>query len=45
MMEASRAKIPSMEEMFELNMKEGENITVGFWINETVSLQRRPDNF
>jgi tetratricopeptide (TPR) repeat protein len=44
MMEASRAQFPSMEEMFELNMKEGETIKVGCWINETVSLQRRPDN-
>ena len=44
MMEASRAQFPSIEEMFELNMKEGETIKVGCWINESVPLQRRPDN-
>lgn len=44
MMEVARASFPSMEEMFELDMKEGESITVGCWINETVTLQRRPDN-
>ncbi len=43
MMEASRAQFPSMEEMFELDMKEGETVNVGCWINETVTLQRRPD--
>ncbi len=44
MMEAARAQFPSIEEMFELNLKEGETIKVGCWINESVPLQRRPDN-
>lgn len=42
MMQAARQQFPSMEEIFELNMEEGQSVKVGCWINETVSLQKRP---
>lgn len=35
-------QFPSMEEIFELSLKEGQEIQVGCWINETVTLKRRP---
>lgn len=38
----AKSQFPSMEEMFNENYNEGDQITVGCWINETVSLQRRP---
>jgi len=42
MMASAKQQFPSIEEIFELDMKEGESITVGCWINETVTIQRRP---
>lgn len=42
MMEAAKAQFPSIEEIFELGLTEGQSMTVGCWINETVVLERRP---
>jgi len=42
MMQLAKAQFPSMEEIFELSLKEGETLRVGCWINETVTIQRRP---
>ena len=39
---AAKAQFPSIEEIFTYGLKEGDDITVGCWINETVQLQRRP---
>lgn len=39
---AAKAQFPSMEEIFELGLKEGQAITVGCWINEIVKIQKRP---
>lgn len=44
MMKAAKEQFPSMEEMFELNMEEGQTVKVGCWVNETVTLQRRPSS-
>ena len=41
-MSNAEKQFPSMEEIFELSLKEGQNLTVGCWINETVTLKRRP---
>lgn len=41
MMDTMREQFPSMQEMFLKGYKEGDSITVGCWINETVSLQKR----
>lgn len=35
-------QFPSMEEIFELSLKEGQELQVGCWINTTVTLKRRP---
>ena len=43
-MNTARAQFPSMEEIFELGLEEGQNVTVGCWINETVKIQRRPSD-
>lgn len=43
-MASAKAQFPSIEEIFNENMKEGESLTVGCWINETVKLERRPAN-
>ena len=40
-MQASREQFPSIEEIFSENYEDGQNITVGCWINQTVSLKRR----
>jgi len=40
-MAKARAQFPSVEEIFELNWKKGEQHKVGCWINEMVSLQTR----
>ncbi len=37
-------QFPSMEEMFELSLEEGQTIQVGCWINESVTLKRRPSS-
>ena len=40
-MAACKAQFPSIEEIFNEDMKEGDEVFVGCWINETVVLQRR----
>ena len=40
-MKASKEQFPSIEEIFNEGMEEGESITVGCWINESVTLKRR----
>jgi tetratricopeptide (TPR) repeat protein len=42
-MTKAKVQFPSIEEMFELGLSEGESKTVGCWINETVILARRPN--
>ncbi len=41
-MRNSRQQFPSIEEIFELNLEEGDSFTVGCWIDEKVTIQRRP---
>ncbi len=41
-MARAKEQFPSMSEIFENNHQVGESITVSCWINETVSLDRRP---
>lgn len=38
----AKEQFPSIEEIFELGLTEGQSMTVGCWINETVVLERRP---
>ncbi len=40
-MKASKEQFPSIEEIFNENYEEGQTITIGCWINETVTIQRR----
>ncbi len=40
-MAEAKAQFPSVGEIFELNMQKGQSITVGCWINETVTLDTR----
>lgn len=40
-MAACKEQFPSIEEMFNEGYEEGQSITVGCWINETVALARR----
>lgn len=40
-MQASKNQFPSIQDIFDYDMKVGDNITCGCWINETVVLQRR----
>ena len=40
-MQASKEQFPSIEEIFSESYEEGQDITVGCWINETVTIQRR----
>lgn len=42
MMRSAEEQFPSMNDIFELNMEEGQSIKVGCWINETVTLKKRP---
>ena len=42
MMQTSLEQFPSIEDIFELNLEEGQTIKVGCWINETVTIRRRP---
>lgn len=41
-MTKAKEQFPSIEEIFELGLTEGQSMTVGCWINETVVLERRP---
>lgn len=43
-MAAAKAQFPSIDEIFSENKEEGQSITVGCWINETVQIERRPAN-
>ncbi len=43
-MASAKAQFPSIEEIFNENLQEGQSLTVGCWINETVKLERRPAN-
>lgn len=40
-MTASKEQFPSIEDIFSEGYEEGDNITVGCWINETVKIKRR----
>lgn len=44
-MQASKEQFPSIEEIFNENYEEGQTVTVACWINETVTLSRRWDQF
>lgn len=41
-MAASSEQFPSIEEIFNENFQEGDEIEIGCWINTSVSLERRP---
>ncbi len=41
-MQNAKAQFPSIEEIFTQGKKEGDDVTISCWINETVQLQRRP---
>jgi hypothetical protein len=43
-MKVARDNFPAYSDIFTANREEGEKITVGCWIQATVSLQRRPEN-
>lgn len=43
-MAAAKEQFPSIEEIFSESMSEGQAITVGCWVNESVQLERRPAN-
>jgi len=43
-MSNAKAQFPSIEDIFTAGMEEGQSITIGCWINTTVSLERRPAN-
>lgn len=42
LMNKAKSQFPSVTEIFEVGKQEGEKMTVGCWINETVTLQKRP---
>jgi tetratricopeptide (TPR) repeat protein len=44
MMAAAKAQFPSIEDIFNEGLQEGQSVTVGCWINVTVTLERRPTN-
>ncbi len=41
-MAAAKAQFPSIDEIFSEGYEEGQTLTVGCWVNETVTLERRP---
>lgn len=43
-MTAAKGQFPSIEDIFNEGKEEGESLTIGCWINVTVSLERRPAN-
>ncbi|UXP33282.1 hypothetical protein N6H18_04875 [Reichenbachiella agarivorans] len=43
MMAKAQEQFPSISEIFELGLAEGQSMTLGCWINETVTLERRPN--
>lgn len=40
----AKAQFPSIEDIFNEGMEEGQSITIGCWVNTTVTLERRPAN-
>lgn len=42
MMQSAKEQFPSIDDIFELDLKEGQTIKVGCWINKSVPIQRRP---
>lgn len=40
----AKAQFPSIEDIFNEGKEEGQSITIGCWINTTVTLERRPAN-
>jgi tetratricopeptide (TPR) repeat protein len=43
-MKVARENFPAFSDIFSANREEGEKVTIGCWIQTTVSLQRRPEN-
>ncbi|PIB36862.1 hypothetical protein BFP72_16370 [Reichenbachiella sp. 5M10] len=43
MMAKAQEQFPTIGEIFELGLEEGQSMTVGCWINETVILQKNPN--
>ncbi|MEO9482669.1 MAG: hypothetical protein ABJG47_04460 [Ekhidna sp.] len=43
-MASAKAQFPSIEDIFNEGKEEGQSLTIGCWINVTVSLERRPAN-
>ncbi len=43
-MKAAKAQFPSIQDIFNSEYEEGQSITIGCWINTTVTLERRPAN-
>ncbi|RED98860.1 tetratricopeptide repeat protein [Marinoscillum furvescens] len=43
-MAAAKAQFPSIEEIFNEELEEGQTVKVDCWINETVQIERRPAN-
>ncbi len=43
-MQSAKAQFPSIDEIFSEGYEEGQTITVDCWINESVTLERRPAN-
>lgn len=43
-MSSAKAQFPSIEEIFSENMEEGQSVRVDCWINESVTIERRPAN-
>ncbi|MFT4835039.1 MAG: tetratricopeptide (TPR) repeat protein [Marinoscillum sp.] len=41
-MAAAKEQFPSIEDIFNEGMEEGQRLTIGCWINESVGLKRRP---
>jgi len=43
-MSNAKAQFPSIEDIFNEGKEEGQSVTIGCWINTTVTLERRPAN-
>ncbi|MDA0197086.1 MAG: hypothetical protein O2887_15505 [Bacteroidetes bacterium] len=43
-MKNAKEQFPSIDEIFELGLSEGETFKVECWVNEVVNIQRRPNN-
>ena len=40
----AKAQFPSIDEIFSEGYKEGQSLSTGCWVGESVSLERRPSN-